>query len=364
MRATPAGLAIRNQSPGGVRMMDPKTGSLRWTWSRNDLGDGRDRMTVSADGKLLAAAFTTRDQHPRPPGLVVLDTSSGEVRATLPGNPGIPLAVTADQVITTHPNVNDLVAYGPDGTRRWTREKLPERIVTYDGNEFSDDGTTLLLAVDDEVADGRAKMLAIDLATGKDRWQLKTPRQMGYLHVVPGTDLAVVGGLDLPVSEDQDPTTSRVLAYRMTDGTKAWERTVPAPPGTSRDLDRNGCHAHVDLDADHLTLLTCGPYADALRLDAVRPKDGKPLWTQTIKTPNTGGPTPDGDDSMQAMPDGSTAMLMPAENGCSIVRADDSGLHKTPFRAVQRSCNTVEWYRAGGTVVLRDRDQQQYLALR
>lgn len=352
MRSTAGGMAVRTSSPGGIKMLDPRTGQVRWSWHRADLRDGVEPMAVSADGTLIAARFQTLDQHPEPPNLVVLDAETGAVQAEFTDAVGSPLAVTADQIVTVTSNKVDLAAYGFDGEQHWSHEmSLPIR--NSDEVFFSATDDTLLLTLEAESHGWRS--VAVDLGTGESLWQQSAPRGMAPLRIVPGTDLAVTGGVGVPIANYYRPS-ARVLAVDLADGEEVWERSIDIPESFEGSIDRDGCAARVDVAESHLTFITCADHGADLTLTGLDPATGEPVWEQAILTDEGDWPPrPTGEDPLQAMSDGTTALLVRSpEDGCTIARAGPDGVHRAPLADEEAGggCDTVRWRQVGETVLI------------
>ncbi|MFC7406827.1 PQQ-binding-like beta-propeller repeat protein [Georgenia alba] len=350
MAATSGGLALGAAAPGGIRMLDPGSGEWRWEWRRSDLAHSSNPLAVSAEGGLLAALFTAAgDRHPAPPRVVVLGADSGDVRAELFGPVGTPLAVTEQMVVTVRPGSeeSELIAHDLDGSGLWTT-MIAGEVETGHDLFFGDDGETLLTTVRSGNGDGW-RSVAVDLASGDVLWDRNGSPP---LQVVPGTGVAVTGDVA------QSSQLGEVLAVDLRDGEPIWEQDVTVPDGRTRNPDLDGCDPRLDVDAEHLTFLTCTDLGRHNLMTAIDPRTGDILWEQALKSSTA--PlvfNAANEDPMQAMPDGTTAVLRALGSGeaesYEILRIGPDGVTRSPlWEGVTAAPAFNEWLRVGGTTMI------------
>ncbi len=354
MLNTAGGIAIRQDTPGGIRMLDPATGGIRWTWQRADLDEGVHPMVVSDDGTLIAAGFHTYDQFPQPPRTVVLDAESGEVRAELPNVAGVPISVSEDRIVMV--GGREAFAYDFDGEHLWSTE-VSEPI---ESDLTTATGDIALLTVDTDEAQWGTE--AIDTRTGETLWSARAPARMGTYRVVPGSDVAVAGGLRANsagrVVTIIEPVTARVSALGLADGEPAWERDVTIPDGVSGQAEADGCLQRLDIDPSHLTFVGCTDNGSQLVFTSLDPSTGEVNWERSV-TPEEGqwGPRLEADDPLQAMSDGTTAFFSRAGDNyeCAISRVGPDGVELTPIvEGLDRpACDNLNWVGTNETALIR-----------
>ncbi len=363
---TAGGFAVRSERPGGVRMLDPLTGEVRWSWQRTDLNDARYRMVASEDDALVAATFTRAEQFPTPPRVVVLDAETGAARAQLPEFAGAPVAVTQDRVIAVE--ANRVRAIDFDGEQLWSTE-LSNPVVS--NLDLTSAGHGVLLVATD--GDQGRRSEAVDIASGEILWERGAPAQAGAYRVVPGTDVAVTGGLgyrrlDGRLIEMQQPVGAEVVAVDLATGDEKWTTSVSVPDGIE-DINANGCLQRLDIDTDRVTFAACAESGRRVIVTGLDPASGRILWEQSVDPGDAPwGPRLQADDPMQAMADETTVFLAPARDGyeCDIVRVGPDGVERAPVeRAVaSRGCDHQSWIGNQRTAILSPSGSDEIIALR
>ncbi|TSD65306.1 PQQ-binding-like beta-propeller repeat protein [Aeromicrobium piscarium] len=363
---TAGGVAVRSERPGGVRMLDPLTGEVRWSWQRTDLNDARYRMVASEDGTLIAATFTRSEQFPTPPQVVVLDAETGAARAQLPEFGGAPVAVTQDRVIAVEGDRVRAVDF--DGEQLWSTE-LSNPVVS--NLDLTSAGHGVLLVTTD--GDQGRRSEAVDIASGEILWDRGAPTQAGPYRVVPGTDVAVTGGVGYRslggrLIEMQQPVSAEVVAVDLATGEEKWTTPVSVPEGI-KHINSNGCQQRLDVDTDRVTFAACAESGRRVIVTGLDPASGRILWEQSVEPGDAPwGPRLQADDPMQAMADGTTVFLAPARDGyeCDIVRVGPDGVERTPVErsVASRGCDAHSWIGSDQTGILTNGSSNGIIALR
>lgn len=356
MMTTSGGIAAYTQSPVGIQMLDPKTGQVRWSWSRDDLVTLNGPMVASVDGDYLAARFQTVSQSPAPPSIVVFDAMTGDVQAELPEGLGRLIALTEDRVVTLSHGKLDLTAHDFTGERLWGFES--DREIRTDDETFSSFTDDTVLITQDPA--GRSwGMAAVDMDTGELKWEEDLLPEMSPLQIVPGADLAVSAGLEFTrrgtLVELETPPSVRVLALGLDDGEQEWEQSLELPDTVEGDIQDDGCSPRIDPDPAHLTVLSCADRGNDVQMSALDPLTGDVHWEQELSVPDDEQmPRAEGPSPMHALPGGHTALTRPTLGGCVIMTVGEDETDETPLRSPISGCGHTEWRTVGETVLLRD----------
>jgi hypothetical protein len=244
---TAGGVAVRERN--GLRMLDPASGTQRWSFRRWDWRwDSANRhVVVSPDGRWLALKAVpdpVRGRWVETAGgdarVWVFDAVSGRVRASFPvPRDSVPRAVDGERVVASTSTV--LLAFGLDGEVRWRYTSvngcgvgaatpvesglLVTEVCTERGRPRSTDSNRLVL---------------FDPGSGKVRWQWSVegygedPGALGYDEGFTGVALAVTGGTvvvdERTYYRDQtgeaSPGTVRhnFFGVQLVDGRRSWSR--------------------------------------------------------------------------------------------------------------------------------------------
>ncbi|WP_427888658.1 PQQ-binding-like beta-propeller repeat protein [Kribbella sp. GL6] len=203
---TAHGIAVAN-GRGAVEMIDPKTGKVRWRYTRADTH--REVKLYPLDGgQQLLAMF---DQV----GYAVLDTDTGKRTAAWPDGSIDDEVEDSDPLVTSKQyTVGSDKVYGTDldGSHRWTYE--PGRCTSTVATAVAD---LAILDVGTSCRQEPAHLIGLDLKSGKQRW-----RADGDLSA-----LTAAGDLLVGIRAESAGKVRRLVAIDAHTGAGKWTVDLP-----------------------------------------------------------------------------------------------------------------------------------------
>lgn len=350
--STAGGLAVGTES--GLRMVDPATGSVRWSYERYDgeRVDIKDPVTASADGRTVAIGLTgrldrtsksgdvsyeTRDRGFAPPAVVVLDAVTGRIRFTLPWEVGSHVIAVGDDWIVVYTD-SQWRRYDGDGGLSWAIDAPRDHSTVVAGS--------LLVTVDRTTDVGAA----YDLETGQHKWTAPVPEE----YVVDPERKLLIGVLARSEFSDERGELL-VRATKLTDGSKAWEARV-----TGANYSPGPWHCErLGADRDGVTLGWCPLLPGDRRvaeLVKLAPENGRTMFRRSFAEQ----PVVDAigwdrvitGEKVITRPDGSTWLASGGDDGCKLTRLPRTGAPRVLTVDAGRSCFAPSWLESHGTLLL------------